>query len=754
MTPPSTVNLLDVLGVWDRAEGLVAVEHVPGDNGKADAITVFRRTSKGVESLEESFRPYLWATADALPTDAQESMEIRELQGNLPLNRQVALPNWEAYRACVKRLRKDTGKNPTDRDAPFFLINDPVQQVLLSTGRALFGGMVFEDLRRLQLDIETYTSAGYDFPNAEREGDRIIAISLSDSTGWEVVLSGVEYREDELLKEMVRLIRKRDPDVIEGHNLFNFDLPYMAARAKRHKVKLSIGRDGSAPAFRAGRFTAAERALGYTRADIFGRHVVDTYFLAQWYDMTQRALPGYGLKEVAAHLGVSAPDRTRIEGHAIREVFDRDPDRLMAYAADDVRETRAISAILSPIYFTQAQWLPLSYQNVCLRGNAAKIDALLLRRYMQGRHALAQPEAARRFAGGYTDIFFTGIARDVHHCDIQSLYPSLMLARSIEPQSDALHVFLELLDALKRLRFEARAKARSADTEEDRLHWDAEQATCKVLINSFYGYLGFGQARFNDFDAAERIAAEGRELLKHMIDWLKQHHAQPVEIDTDGIYFIPPEFQTKKARADFEKGLQESLPEGINVDFDGEYDAMFSYKMKNYALLDREGRLTLTGAALKSRGLEPFQRRFMEELLRCLLEDRAREAFALKEDYARCIETRQWPIREFAKTETLKESPEQYAAKSREGNRPKSAAYELALASEREYRAGDQISYYVTGSKKSVTVYEAARHIADWDPDDRDENVPYYLGKLNALYNKFKEWIPSGGDTPDLFEGM
>ena len=32
---------------------------------------------------------------------------------------------------------------------------------------------------------------------------------------------------------MTERLRELDPDVIEGHNLFNFDLPFMAARAER-----------------------------------------------------------------------------------------------------------------------------------------------------------------------------------------------------------------------------------------------------------------------------------------------------------------------------------------------------------------------------------------------------------------------------------------------------------------------------------------------------------------------------------------
>ena len=67
-------------------------------------------------------------------------------------------------------------------------------------------------------------------------------ISLSDSSGWEYVISGREHGEKEMLELMVEQIVLRDPDVIEGHNIFNFDLTYIIARARRHKVPLALGR--------------------------------------------------------------------------------------------------------------------------------------------------------------------------------------------------------------------------------------------------------------------------------------------------------------------------------------------------------------------------------------------------------------------------------------------------------------------------------------------------------------------------------
>src|SRR6266571_2447820 len=71
-------------------------------------------------------------------------------------------------------------------------------------------------------------------------------------------------------------------------------------------------------------------------------------------------------------------------------------------------------------------------------------------------------------------------------------------------------------------------------------HLQALQNTFKILLNSFYGYLGFAQGHFADFDAAARVTQIGRDLLKKMIDWLNAHGAHVVEVDTDGIYFVPP----------------------------------------------------------------------------------------------------------------------------------------------------------------------------------------------------------------------
>ncbi|MFY8215163.1 MAG: DNA polymerase domain-containing protein, partial [Chthoniobacterales bacterium] len=405
------------------------------------------------------------------------------------------------------------------------------------------------------------------------------------------------------IERLNALIVERDPDVIEGHNIFKFDIPFLTVRAKKYRLRLKWGRDGSVISARSSRLQIAEKTIQYPRCSIHGRHVVDTFILAQLYDVGTRELDGFGLKSVAAHFGLTENDRVVLDGDELQTVRLSDPARFELYALQDVRETRALSATLALSYFVQAQIFPYNFQDVITRGNATKINALFLRAYFAAGHSLPGLPDAVGFEGGYTDIFFTGVLRDVWHCDVASLYPSVILQFGLLPRGDSLGVFRSMLTDLRTYRLEAKARVRTAENETERLRFDAMQAVFKILINSFYGYLGFAQGHFADFQAAAAVTAKGREILRTMVEWLTTQGAKVIEIDTDGIYFQPPVGVGVEV---LDAGMRRVLPDGIEVEFDKKFAAMFSYKAKNYALLDEDGRVTLKGAALKSRGMEPY----------------------------------------------------------------------------------------------------------------------------------------------------
>ena len=448
-----------------------------------------------------------------------------------------------------------------------------------------------------------------------------------------------------------------------------------------------------------------------------------------------RSLAGFERADVARHFELCDNEElSALTGKELERAYQSDPETFKRRALCGVRETGALSNLLSASYFIQAQIFPYNYQDVIVRGNATRINALFLREYFRQRHSIPELPMPRGFEGGYTDIFFTGVARNVWHCDVASLYPSIMLQFDCFPTTDELQIFRHLLTDLRNFRLEAKARMRAERNPAKQHHLQALQNTFKILLNSFYGYLGFAQGHFADFDAAARVTQIGRDLLKKMIDWLNACGAQVIEVDTDGIYFVPPE---KIAIENLQKGLAQELPAGIDVEIDEQFEAMLSYKAKNYALLTKDGDVVIRGGALKSRGLEKFQRVFLEQMIKMIMQGKPEAIADLRNEFDGKIRNRQWKIDMLMKTDTLQDSLEKYRAKIAGSARNRGAAYELALASGRNYRPGDQISYYIKTTPKKVPAYQAAKLASEFDPENRDENVDYYVAKLDELVKKF-----------------
>lgn len=741
---PLELEQSEVLFGADPEEGIVAVEPV-GES----SMRLFIRKGVDFRTRDEVFTPFMLVEDGESLKGFKKPYQAEELLSGNEYKFLILFETWEDCQKARSFLQQETGVTASSPQAPYLFISDPVHQFLLLTGKTLFKGLGFKDIHRLALDIETACAPGYEFSNAEREEDRILSIALASSRGHSEVLFGREMEEREMLEVLGRRIRELDPDVIEGHNCFNFDLEYIRARAKMHRVPLSWGRDGSKPQVRRSRFTVAERIIDFSRMDIFGRHVVDTMFLLQYYDVSARELESYGLKSAARHFGLAEEDRTYIEGKDVQWHYEHDPEALKKYNLEDARETLALSELLGYSFFLQARIFPYSFQNIFVRGNATKINTLFLREYLRQRTSIPKPRGAREFEGGYTDVFEVGVVRNVVHCDVASLYPSVMLSSGLQPSGDSLKVFPPLLRDLRQFRLDAKKRAQDAASSHERDYFQALQQTFKVLINSFYGYLGTELHHFADPQVAAEVTRRGREIIRAMVEWLRKEGARPVELDTDGIYFVPPaHVKTARDAEALVARLSDSLPEGIEVGMDGLFPAMFSYKMKNYALMDEKGRLMIKGSALRSRGMEKYLREFLSDMLRLLLEGKGDEIEHLLETYLHRIEKHELGVSWLAKTETLSESLEGYRQKVQAGKRNPAALYELALASERPYRAGDQLSFYVTGGKKTVRVYDNCKLASSYDPSHPDENVAYYQDKLLSLFEKFREFLPGGEMQP------
>ncbi|MGA7274859.1 MAG: 3'-5' exonuclease, partial [Candidatus Udaeobacter sp.] len=395
----------------DPTPRIVAIEL-----GETGTVRVYRREADGSTVADvEPFHPFVWADSDVVDL----GIETEKLQSDLKYGWLITVDSWKELIALRNGL-KNAGRD-------FFAFTDPVQHYLTATGRTLFKDLPFEELKRVQLEVLSVAGGG----DPDRE-DHIMSIALSDNSGWEELIivdqTNVEESERAALKRLTSLIKERDPDVIEGHNLFRFDLPYVVARAKKLKTKLDWGRSDAFLRSRPSRLQIAEKTIDYPKFTVGGRHFVDTFLLAQFYDVGMRSLAGFERSDVARHFDLCDSEEISVlTGKELQRTYLDNSEAFRRRALCGVRETRALSDLLSPSYFIQAQIFPYNYQDVIVRGNATRINALFLREYFRQRHSIPELPMPRAFEGGYTDIFFTGVAHNVWHCDIASLYPSVML---------------------------------------------------------------------------------------------------------------------------------------------------------------------------------------------------------------------------------------------------------------------------------------------------------------------------------------
>lgn len=729
-------------------------------------IRVFTRNGADVTHRDEPFRPFAVMSNDGLSHADRVFGRLprRTLDGPGHFRHLVGFESWYDFLDVRKTLRR------ADLDYPMYAPPSATTQYLMQTGKTLFKGMTEDDIVRLQLDIETYTP-NHGFAQADRASDTITIIVLSDNRGYEKVLhlahsaasrqkDAESFRDEaEMLRGLVREIQRRDPDVLELHNGFGYDLPYIAARCARHEVNFAIGRDNKPPRTYEATKKLAERDLAYTNFQIEGRHVIDTMFLAGAYDVFTRELPDLTLKGCAKHFGFAREDRVYVPGDEISKTWETDPDRLLEYALDDVRETRGLSDTLAGATFYLTQMVPMTYQATHLSGTATVIESMMVRAYLTARHALPRPQQGRQELGGYTRAYQSGRFEHLVYADVDSLYPGIMLNEpGCLPASDVLSVAHDLLSDLRDQRFVAKAASKDAlkrGDEKAATRMKSKEQSFKSIINSMYGAQGFGHFLFNDFAAADNVARNGQLVLHEMMRHTESLGGHVIEADTDGILFVAP----KKIETDLD--AQAALVKEINarmsrpwvsIGLDGLYKTMISYRAKNYALVDYDGKVKMKGGAFKSRGLEPFLRSYMARQIGHLL---AGDIAALWEEHERtktAVFTRSLGVDQIASRRTLKETITSYYEKRESGNNPQ-AQYDLAVEKgQRDGRAperGDVIRYYIAGDKSGSAVksFEDAKLVEDYAGD---ENVRFYLRRLHTVAERFRVFF-SDDDFGTLF---
>ena len=641
-----------------RITGIVALEPDAG----AGTATIYRREGGNVERLVTPLRS--WVLARKTMDDSIE------LGGRHPLRHLLVTP----FSRAVEFARSLA----SDQRLAYL---DPVTSHLVASGETFYRDLPFEQVRRLQFDLETLDI----YP--DRPGGAIVLIAVHDSTGFERVLALDEFpNEAALIDAFVQTVRERDPDVLEGHNVFNFDLWYLAERARRAGVPLALGRGGALMTLDESLRRSVPNGMVARYYRIPGRQVIDTFYGVMRWDVTRR-LPNYKLKHVVRHLGIGDAHRALVDAANMRALWADPQERakLKQYCLDDARDTDRLSRLVTPNEFYQAQMVPESMQGLAFVGIGSRIERLMVRAYLAQRQSIPRPRTnPAQIEGGLAAALEVGVFDDVVKCDVESLYPSLMIARGIEPQDDDLHVFLPMLGALRELRASAKRAAEEAREHADdhtRLSTEGLSHAFKILINSFFGFLGTNGLHFNDPAAAARVTEAGREIVGRMVSGLQERGGRVIEIDTDGAFFQPPAGM-EPARLVADVGA--ALGDGLHLVFEERYPAMLSLMPKNYALKRASGDLILRGSALRSARDEPFGRALVIGIAQALLDHRESDIAGLVRDAVEKVRQGRLKAEEFSRRESI--TPKTFNA---------SANKRLANAiAERGLAVGDKVRVY------------------------------------------------------------
>jgi DNA polymerase-2 len=408
---------------------------------------------------------------------------------------------------------------------------------------ALAPGRASPALAWLALDIET-----------DRQG-AVVAASLAGAGGaGEVLFLGPRLDapgvtsfpgEAELLAALARRILARDPDVITGWNVIDFDLRVLAKRFRACGVPFDVGRTAEEASLvdREGRRAAFRVA---------GRAVLDAMRLVRGSGERFEDLSLEGVARAVLGEGKSVSSRGLSKLDELARLRREEPAAFCQYC---LRDSELVLRILAKtgLDALTARRAALTGVSLDLAWTSIPAFERIYAAELRARRVLAPPRAERDVsgaAGGTVLEAVPGFFPDVLVFDFRSLYPSIMRTFNIDPlahaRAEARGPLPGDLVAPNGARFTRTAGilpaivTRYAEEREAALAAGDETAAYvyKILQNSFYGVLGAPGCRYARTELAGAITSFGKVFLTAARDFLEARGLRTLYGDTDSVFVL------------------------------------------------------------------------------------------------------------------------------------------------------------------------------------------------------------------------
>ena len=540
---------------------------------------------KSIIALDRNFKPYIYI----LPLDVEECIaELTEFElpkiekqrkrdnGKLKDFLKVTLKHPREMLKLKKEIQKlKSVKTVREYDIPFshrYLIDKglfPLSEVEVQ-GKVLNRSSRNEtciieiqnepqhvksslpELNILSFKIETCNPQGMP---VVRE-DPIIMISFSGNQGFQKVFSTKKSSSDfveavktekELLKKFVETIKSENPDIIIGYNSDKFDYPYIKDRADRLGISLNLGVDGSKLKF----IKIPKKA-----AVIKGRIHVDLYRIVHRHlQLNEHTLQSVYL-ELFGEVKIDIP---MDQIHSFWNDGGGNREKLFRYSLEDTKAISQIGEKMLPLSIEIARFVGQSLFDVTRRGSGYQVEYYLIRKAYE--YGDVVPNKSGRFlrnvVGGYVEEPVLGLNENIVYFDFRSLYPSIIIAKNISPDTltednnEECHIAPEFGYKFKKKpvgfipsvtaqilneRIQIKAMMKKSTDPIERQILDIRQEALKTLVSTIYGLFNHSTYRWYCIEASEAITAWGREFLKKTMEDAENHGFKAIYADTDGFY--------------------------------------------------------------------------------------------------------------------------------------------------------------------------------------------------------------------------
>lgn len=577
-------------------------------------------------------------------------------------------------------------------------------------------------LRVMAFSMACYSKIGS--PNPSK--DPVVVLAVNTIDGHKEVFLADDLDDKRLIQSFISLVRSYDPDVIVGYETNRRYLPYLITRARVNGLKLAIDRTGSEP-----------HTSLYGHVSITGRVNIDMLDFAE--DVPEVKLKT--LENIADYFGVKRlSERTVIDESEIPRYWEdkEKRDQLVRYVEENAECLLGLCKLFLDYIMQLSNIVSLPPDHVLTAAVGFRVEWYLIREASKRQELI--PKRVERpylpYAGAIVLEPRIGIHSQVVVLDFKSMYPSIMIAYNVSPDTyteeeleEEVHIapevrhkfrkeppgfYKQVLEELISTRDAIRKKMKQLDALSATYRvLDARQKAIKVITNACYGYAGWIGARWYLKPVAEATTAWARSIILKAINLARDMGLEIIYGDTDSLFIR----KSEKIEEFIERVKREI---GFEVKIDKVFKrVLFTEAKKRYAGLTEDNTLEVVGLEVIRGDWANIARRVQEDVLKAILiENSKTKAIEVARQYIGSVRKKKRPFSDFVIWKTLTKPIEDYEVRG-----PHIEAARLLIRAGWKVSTGDKIGYVITAG--SGKLYERAKPYIMASIDEID--VDYYI---------------------------